>query len=186
MKLASTAAVLALAALSTAACGSSSHTSTTTSSTPSAASAVSDAYRFAACMRNHGVSNFPDPTVSDSGNQQKIAIHVVGPNGPGFKAAATACRGILPAPSKADLAAQAAAQQAHKRDLLSFAHCMRSHGINGFPDPDDQGDLTLSMITAAGIDLHAPQVAVAARACIPASNGVVTPADVAQATGSTG
>lgn len=185
MKIIRTAVLVAGISLLTAACGSSSPTSTTKTS-KSFQSAETQAFEFATCMRNHGVTNFPDPQVTNDGTQQKIAIQVVGPNAPGFKTAAKACQGLLPVPSKADLAAQAAAQQTRARDLLSFARCMRGRGVNGFPDPGLQGQLTLQMITGAGIDLHAPQVAVAARACIPASNGAITPADIAQATGSSG
>jgi hypothetical protein len=185
MKIIQTGALVVSAALLVSACGSSSSTSTT-KTTSSFQSAVSQAFRFASCMRNHGVTNFPDPTVTDNGNHQSIAIRVVGPNAPAFKTASKDCQGILPAPSKADLASEAAAQQAHKQDLLSFARCMRGRGVNGFPDPTAQGLFTLQMITDAGVDLHSPQVAAAARACIPASGGVVTPADIAQATGSGG
>jgi hypothetical protein len=178
-------AVVAVAALMLSACGSSS-SSSTTSTTHSFQSAVTQAFKFAACMRNHGVTNFPDPQVSNNGTQQKIAIRAVGPDNPAFKTAAKACQGILPAPSKADIAAQAAAVRARTQSLLSFARCMRARGVTDFPDPGLQGQLTLPMITAAGVDLHAPQVATAARACIPASHGVITAAAVAQATGSSG
>jgi hypothetical protein len=185
MKSISAATVVASAALLLSACGSSSPT-TTTSSSKSPQSFVAKAYQFSACMRNHGVTNFPDPTVSSNGNGQQIAIRAVGPNTPAFKTASKACQGILPAPSNADLAAEAAQRRAHTQDLLSFAHCMRGRGVNGFPDPGAEGQLTLQMITNAGIDLHAPQVAVAARACVPASRGAITRADIAQATGSGG
>jgi hypothetical protein len=185
MKTVSVCAVVASAALLLSACGSSTPT-TTTSTTGSFQSAVSQAFKFATCMRNHGVTNFPDPQVSNNGTQQKIAIQAVGPDNPAFKSAAKACQGILPAPSKADIAAQAAAVRTRTQDLLSFARCMRGRGVTDFPDPGLQGQLTIEMITAAGVDLHAPQVATAARACIPASNGVITPAAVAEATGSSG
>jgi hypothetical protein len=185
MKIVPAGVVAASAALLLSACGSSSPT-TTTKGSLSPQNAVSKAYEFAACMRNHGVTDFPDPKVTHNGNGQQIAIRVVGPNAPGFKTAQKACAGILPMPSNADLAAQAAAQRAKGQDLLGFARCMRDHGINGFPDPTAQGALTVEMITAAGIDLHAPQVGTAARECIPASHGVITPAAVAQATGSSG
>jgi hypothetical protein len=185
MKIVPTRVVVASAALLLSACGSSSSTNTTKTSL-SGQSAVSKAYEFAACMRNHGVSNFPDPKVTNTGNGQAIAIRAIGPNTPGFKTATKACQGILPTPSNADLAAAAAQRRARTQDLLSFARCMRERGVNGFPDPGDQGQLTLEMITAAGIDLHAPQVAAAARACIPASHGAITPAAVAQATRSSG
>ncbi|HTU86389.1 MAG TPA: hypothetical protein VMF57_12495 [Solirubrobacteraceae bacterium] len=185
MTIVRTALAMAGVALLIGACGSSSPSSSTTSS-QSPQNAVAQAYKFSACMRNHGVTDFPDPKVTSNGNQQSIAIQAVGAKTPAFKAASIACRGILPPPSNADLAAEAAQQRAHTQDLLSFARCMRGRGVNGFPDPTAQGQFTLQMITNAGVDLHAPQVAVAARACIPASHGVVTPADIAQATGSSG
>jgi hypothetical protein len=185
MKIISAGALVACAALLLSACGSSSPT-TTTSTSGSFQSTVTQAFKYSACMRDHGATNFPDPQVSANGSQRKIAIRVVGPNSPMFKTAAKDCQGILPTPSKADQAAQAAAVRARKQDLLSFARCMRGRGVTDFPDPGLEGQLTIAMITAAGVDLHAPQVATAARACIPASNGVITPAAVAQATGSSG
>lgn len=184
MKIASTAVVVASAALFASACGSSSSNHTNTS-TSSAQSAVSQAFKYAACMRDHGV-NIPDPQVSGNGSDQKIAIRVVGPSNPRFKTALAACHSIMPGPSKADLAAQAAQRRARIQDMLSFARCMRGRGVNDFPDPTTQGQLTLQMITGAGVDLHSPQVAATARACIPASHGLLTAAAVAQATGSGG
>jgi len=185
MKIVQVGVAVVSVALLLSACGSSSPSSTTTTS-QSFQSVVSQAYKYSTCMRNHGETNFPDPKIVNNGNQHGIAIQAVGPDNPQFNAAQKACGNILPAPSKADVAAQAAAQQTHKRDLLSFARCMRDRGVNGFPDPETQGQLTLQMITAAGIDLHSPQVAASARACVPASHGAITEGDVAQATGSGG
>jgi hypothetical protein len=184
MKIVQVFAVVAGLALVVSGCGSSSPSTTTSAQSQNP---VTQAFKFSACMRDHGVTNFPDPQVTSNGTGTQIAIRAVGPNGsPQFKTAQAACQSIMPAPSKADLAAQAAAQRARTQDLLSFARCMRGRGVNDFPDPSAQGQLTLAMITGAGIDLHAPQVAVAARACLPAANGAITRADVAQATGSTG
>jgi hypothetical protein len=147
---------------------------------------AADAYRYAACMRKHGVPNFPDPKVSTgpTSGSVKVAIVAGAPNGvnpksPAVAAADKACKGIIPPPQSAS---QTAAQQ-HQRavDLLSFAQCLRAHGLHDFPDPNPQGRLTLQMITAAGVDLHAPQTLVAAKACIGASHGAITPADVERA-----
>ena len=186
MKIVPTAAVVATVALLTGGCGSGSPTSTT-SSTSSFQSLVSGAYAYAHCMREHGVPGFPDPKVINSAGHQGIGVRAItSANDPKAKAALRACQGILPTPSKADLAAQAAQRRAHTQDLLSFARCMRGRGVNGFPDPNAQGDLTTDMITAAGVDLHAPHTAAAARACIPAAHGILTRAMVAQATGGSG
>jgi hypothetical protein len=133
-------------------------------------------------MRDHGVANFPDPQVTHTNGGTQIAIRVVGPSSPNFSTAQTACRGILPAPSKSDLAAQAKQQLAEKQGHLAFAHCMRDHGISGFPDPTAQGRLTLPMVQAAGIDLTAPQVRTAALDCVPDSDGTISRANVIQAT----
>jgi len=171
-------------------CGGTSPTTTTTGSAagngPPKDFAAS-AYRYSACMRNHGVSNFPDPKVhvsSSGGGSTQVSVMIpagVG-NSPQFNSARTACQGILPAPSKSDLAQQAHDQLVHKQDLLLFARCIRNHGINGFPDPNSQGQMSLAQIQAAGIDLTAPNVKAAALACVPASNGAVTRAAVLQAT----
>jgi len=188
-----TAAIIAVALL-VAACGGAT-TTTSTSGTDAAAgnggsgggppkNFLPDAYKYSACMRNHGVSDFPDPVVTHSGNGTQVSIHVSAADGtsPQFKTAQQDCRSILPAPSNADLAAQAQQQRIHGQDLLAFARCLRNRGINGFPDPNAQGDLNLQMIQAAGIDLTAPQVRAAGLACASASDGAITRADVIQAT----
>jgi hypothetical protein len=51
------------------------------------------ALEFAACMRNHGVPNFPDPKVTAGG----VMISAAGldPNSPAFKAAQQACGALM-------------------------------------------------------------------------------------------
>ena len=44
---------------------------------------------------------------------------------------------------------------------------MRAHGVSAFPDPTSQGQLTLEMVSGAGVDLQAPSVRSAALACCP-------------------
>ena len=179
------AAAITGVALLAAGCGGSSPTTATNSASSDGPKDIaSSAYQYVACMRNHGVSNFPDPRVSTSNGGTSVAImvpHAIG-SSPEFNSAQTACKGILPEPSKSDLAQQAHDQLVHKQELLAFAHCLRDHGVSGFPDPNAQGGLTLQMVQAAGVDLTAPQVRTAALACVPASNGGITRAQVIQAT----
>jgi hypothetical protein len=175
-------------ALLVAGCGASSPTTTSTTTAGSGGppkNGIQTAYKFSECMRNHGVTNFPDPVVHQSGNSTSIGIQVnpSETSSPAFKTAQKDCAGILPMPSAAQQAAQ---QRQQTQDMLSFAHCLRSNGVNDFPDPDAQGRLTLQMIQAAGIDLHAPSVISAADKCVPASHGAITLGDVAQATGAGG
>jgi hypothetical protein len=170
-----TVASLALAA---AACGS----STPHPSSPTAAhDPASAAYQFSACMRNHGVNNFPDPRVSSSQpGSTTISIDVPRTlkSSPQFSAAQQACRGLLPAPQNSDSPAQL---HTREQEMLAFARCVRSHGLTNFPDPTSQGQLTVAMIHTAGIDLHAPDVLPTARACIGLTHGLITPHDVARA-----
>jgi hypothetical protein len=69
-------------------------------------------------------------------------------------------------------------QLANKPAFLAFAHCMRAHGVSGFPDPTAQGQITRQMLSAAGVDLHSPVVQRAAFDCVGVTHGAITAADV--------
>ncbi|MGO9974882.1 MAG: hypothetical protein ACLP01_19180 [Solirubrobacteraceae bacterium] len=180
-----TVAIASLALLA-ASCGSSSPASSSTQSPRDGAAA---AFRYAACMRVHGVPSFPDPQVSTSPDGTATSIRQVAPQSlvdspqgkSAIRGALTACRGLLPGPGNVSPAQLAAQQHAREQDLLAFARCLRSHGVPHFPDPTPDGRLTLEMISAAGVDLHAPAVLPAAKACIGTAHGVITPADVERA-----
>jgi hypothetical protein len=137
-------------------------------------------------MREHGVSNFPDPRVTSKPGEHEIAIGI-NPSisgSPHFTSAQKACQRLVPGFGPQSAAQQAAQQRAKTQHLLAFARCVRAHGITGFPDPTIQGQITPQMLATAGVDLHAPAVIAAARACASASGGEVTQAAISQATGS--
>ena len=138
------------------------------------------AYRYADCMRQHGVGAFPDPVVHTNGNQVSVTMRIDPQmtNSPDFKSAQTACAHLLPNGGVGPTPAQ---QRAREQDLLAFANCMRSHGFHQFPDPTSQGQLTLPMIEAAGINLKEPAVKPAADACVSVTHGILTKAAVAAA-----
>jgi hypothetical protein len=147
---------------------------------------ITAAYKFSKCMREHGVSSFPDPVVQSSPGHQSVGIAVTPTltGSPNFPSAQKACQGIMPGsgpgggngPSPQQIAA-------HVKGMVSFAGCMRSHHVPTFPDPSTRGDLTPAMLSAAGINLHAPAVRAAAIACVPASQGQLTAAQVTRALG---
>ncbi len=164
-------------------CGGSSTSSASGGQSPKP-TGTSALFQFSSCMRNHGVTNFPDPRVtvaSANSREAVLAIPRSAASSPQFKAAQKACHGILPAPQNASPVQVAQQQHAREQDLLAFASCVRTHGVSDFPDPTSQGQLTIEMITAAGVDLHAPVVLSAAEACIGVSHGVITPDEVKQA-----
>lgn len=137
------------------------------------------AYRYADCIRSHGVSDFPDPRVHINGTQVSV-IQGVPPSAaasPRFKSAERACQGIIPAPRNTT-----SDQPGHRAALLAFARCMRDHGVSGFPDPNPQGQITPGMLSAAGVDLRARQFVRAALGCVSVTHGLITAADVQAAT----
>ena len=163
-------AALASAALLAAGCGGGS------SSTPgpSAASFTAAAFRYASCMRHHGLSSFPDPSMTDH-NGQKVGYFATPSSlaaSPAFKSANKACQAILL--PELDTAQAAAARTAREQHMLAFARCIRGHGVSRFPDPTTQGQLTQQMIASAGVDLQAPAVFAATKACLPAADGAIT------------
>jgi hypothetical protein len=139
---------------------------------------------FAACMRSHGVPNFPDP--DSTGEIPKIQVVATAQANPHkFNAAQTACIHLAP---NGSLGRQETAAQKRTRlaDELSFARCMRSHGVARFPDPTAQGQLSVEMVQAQSIDVHAPAVLHVVQACLPASHGALTAAKVRAAINNAG
>jgi hypothetical protein len=49
--------------------------------------------------------------------------------------------------------------------MTRFAACVRSHGEPNFPDPNAQGQFSMSAVTAGGIDPRSPQLGRAVQAC---------------------
>lgn len=86
--------------------------------------------RFAACMRSHGVPQFPDPT--NNGTNVKILIGGSGidPDTPQFNSAQSDCSGVLPAGSNGPTISAA-----DRLDYLKAVACVRAHGVPDFPDP---------------------------------------------------
>ena len=147
------AAVLAPAvlALLAAACGSSgssadSHGSPNAAGSTTAASLV----RYSACMRSHGVPNYPDP--NSSGQLPKPDARHLGVSSSQLRASQQACQHLLP--NSGDAINASSVQQCMEADDCpkslvqqvldeerSFAQCMRSHGVPNWPDPitDSQG-----------------------------------------------
>ena len=132
-------------------------------------------------MRSNGVPNFPDPQRFVGGNV-KLTLHQLAPS----QAALNACNHLLPTNGGSGSQETAQQERTQVADGLSFARCMRSHGVSHFPDPTAQGQLTVEMVQAQGIDVHSPAVLQAVQACLPASHGLLTPAKVRAALNNAG
>lgn len=144
------------------------------SSRAAAATGQTGLVAYSNCIRSHGVPNFPDPTSSEGIPKDEIPV-----SNPKLPGASNACEHLMPAGGLGPRTLQS--PRARLSDALSFARCMRSHGLNGFPDPTAHGDLSVEMVQAQGIDLHSPAVLQTVHDCLPASHGWLTPAKVRQA-----
>jgi hypothetical protein len=128
------------------ACGGGSHSagvahigSTTTASTSLAGPSVTSVSElqsaqlaFAECMRSRGIPGYPDPGTQGAVPASKAAASgELDFNSPQFQSALRECRKLLPSGAPASPAQQAAVTA----KAVTFAHCMRAHGVPGFPTP---------------------------------------------------
>jgi hypothetical protein len=121
--------------------------------------------KFSGCMRSHGVSDFPDPTIGSNGLPSFGPTLNVNGGAPVYKPAQQACKHDLPSIGPHTSAEKAAANAA----ALKYSTCMRSNGVPNFPDPNGQG---LIQINATGtLEPSSPQFQKAEAACKSLDNG---------------
>lgn len=108
-------------AVALAACGSGGSLGGTTT-----AASNSVSLSFAQCMRANGVPNFPDPLPGGG-----FARSGLNRQAPAFQRAQTGCIRIL----KAGGSSRQGPTTAERAAALTYARCMRAHGVPSFPDP---------------------------------------------------
>ncbi len=96
-------------------------------------SGEAQALAYTACMRSHGVPNFPDPTVQNG----SVGFNITGADGidqnsPQYLSARQACQSLRGGGTANSGSANYAAE-------VKFSECMRSHGVTDFPDPNKNG-----------------------------------------------
>jgi hypothetical protein len=142
-------AVAAALAIVLGACGSSSGNSADAPAGPSPGSSQSGAVAFAQCVRSHGVPDFPDP------QDGHFLITGADQDNPNFNSAVQACQHLL-GPGGASNGGGS-----NNAALLSFAHCMQTHGVPQFPDPTANGGIGLP----PGVDPNSPSFQKAWQEC---------------------
>jgi hypothetical protein len=146
-------------------------TSSTAAGSASSASPGSQAVAYSACMRAHGVPNFPDPKISTHGNEVSVAIRVTPAltGNPHFKSAQQACGKLLSGGGPGEGSSHQITP-AEQVQYLKAAACVRSHGLPSFPDPTFSGGGV--HISHQGLNESSPVFKAAVHACeslIPAS-----------------
>jgi hypothetical protein len=121
-------AALALVALIGAGCGGNDSSAGANANADTQEKAV----KFAQCMRENGISQFPDP---DASGQLTIDGVLNGSgidsDGPAWQGAIDACKDLQP-PGFTGGGERSAGQQ---EAALQFAQCIRENGVPDFPDP---------------------------------------------------
>lgn len=95
------------------------------------------AVKFAECMRENGVREFPDPNASGQFAYEIKRGSALDPSSAEWKTAIGACKDLQPPGALGDGKRSAEEQEA----ALKFAQCMRDNGVEDFPDPTENGPL---------------------------------------------
>jgi hypothetical protein len=123
--------------------------STTSNANPAGGDERDNALKFAQCMRDNGLPEFPDPKIGPDGEVQMSTPD--GVDQQKADAATEKCRQYLPnggEPQKID--PQLLDQ------LRKYSQCMRANGVPNFPDPDENGGIQIDN-DKLGIDPQSPQ-----------------------------
>jgi hypothetical protein len=130
------------------------------------------AVAYSACMRSHGIPNFPDPDPDSGGEVPKVSTQQLGVSTAQFQDAQQACQPAYPNSESFQQETQQCmltgeCPQPLVQQILTvertFAQCMRSHGVPDWPDPtiDSEGRPAFPLSNVPGHDRsywRSPQV----------------------------
>jgi hypothetical protein len=144
--------------------GSSSSASTASTANAAASTPASGALAFSTCMRSHGLPSFPDPGSDGTIPKTKVVPLASSPQ---FPVAQKACQHLLPNTGPpTDTHAEVAAALS---GMVRFATCMRSRGVQNWPDPtvdrSHPGDPRPVFDLGSVVDPTAPRITADVDAC---------------------
>jgi hypothetical protein len=129
--------VAVTASLAIVACGGSSPKNS--GSSANAATLRSEGLKFAACVRAHGVPDYPDPSTNGPGqiratpNKMTVNGHTLSESPRLVQKAMQTCQKDAPEAKGPPVSAAQLAKL--KAGALAMAKCMRANGVPNFPDP---------------------------------------------------
>jgi hypothetical protein len=152
-------AIIATTVLVLAGCGG--NPSSAGSSPAGGSTGSPSAVAYSACMRSHGVPNFPDP--DSKGMPRQADPQQLGVSSSHYAAAEQACQHLLPTGGSLRQQTQQCllfgdCAPALVQQLLTvgrqFAECLRAHGVPNWPDPSvsAKGGRPVFDLSDAGID----------------------------------
>ncbi|GAA1559427.1 hypothetical protein GCM10009804_15330 [Kribbella hippodromi] len=123
----------------------------------SGSSSQADQYKFAQCMRENGMPDWPDPQADGSGGKRAEAPASADPQK--VDAAREKCKQYLPNGGDKPKIDSGMVEQMRK-----LAQCMRENGVPKFPDPDANGG-AVKMDPDSGIDPQSAEFKAAQQKC---------------------
>jgi hypothetical protein len=160
--------LLLVVPLGSAACGSGSnspnvaHVGSAASTATSSATSGTSLEKFAACMRSHGVPQFPDPINNGTSLRLRVGPGGVDPQSPQYQSGLSSCSGLAPNGVGNELSHSIT--HAEQLDYLRAAACVRAHGVAGFPDPTIT-DGHVKFVPPPGLNINSPQTQAAIATC---------------------
>jgi hypothetical protein len=128
---------------------------TQTTSTPKAAD-EDGPFQYSKCMRENGLPDFPDPKTNDGGGFSLSLPE--GTDRTKVEEAEKKCKQFMPNGGQPQKASPEAIEGARK-----MAQCMRENGFPDFPDPDENGGISIK--GGPGMDPKDPKFEEAQKKC---------------------
>jgi hypothetical protein len=159
----------AICAIVIAACGTSSPSST---GTEAGSSTIAMLDKYAACMHDHAVSGFPDPSTTETPNSFGVDGYnfdlpsTMDTQSPAYESAGKDC-GKLIGVGTSGRGLPAGFLARARKHALAHAECMREHGVPNFPDPivTGNGQGISSSSGGGGINPQSPAFQQAEKLC---------------------
>jgi hypothetical protein len=161
--------VLAVVVLTTASCTAPRESSTTTTSVPTTTTVPltpeEAAGEFHSCLTEQGLI-IPEIPLDQNGRPDLSALaDATRQDAASWQEALTTCAAVIVANGALDLSAEPELAEAVRGRLLAFSACMRSQGVEDFPDPAADFDGTAPPFPISTIPVADPELGTAAEAC---------------------
>jgi hypothetical protein len=117
-------------------------------------------------MRSHGVQHWPDPSSSGAFDKTQLTPQRLGVSTSLIGSATQACQHLLP--NTGQPRTTHAEVEAALSGMVRVAACMRSRGVQGWPDPTvdrEHPNDPRPVFVLASLDPNSPQISADIRAC---------------------
>ena len=161
--------VLVAFVLAGVACNLSPETPSVTTSTPTTTTVPLTAQQavvaFQSCLNDRGFA-VPEVPLDDGGRPDlSLLADSIDQSSEEWREALASCAAVIVANGALDLAAVPDLAEAVRAQLLAFSACMRSQGVEGFPDPAPDFDGTTPPFPLDSVPSDDPELGPAAEAC---------------------